>query len=163
MAVPIASVNVGVTKMRRKFDALFVPSIPHAPINGPAGACPKDAIAAQACHHAVATLVELHGTGASKLRGEMGQTAGIVMQYGVTPISTRVSALNIGNQADGLIHFIESGIPKMLSEFPGASGAQFRGLLRHPPPPNPQASPSIRFCAILVMSATDRSSNPILN
>lgn len=116
-------------------------------------------MATQACPHAAATLAMLHGTFASRASGEIGQTAGIVIQYGVTPTSTRVRAENIGNPAEGLIHCMFKGIPKMEGELPGASGAQFRGELRHPPPPNPHESPSRRFWVASTIESTALSSN----
>lgn len=65
-----------------------------------------------------------------------GHTDGI--QYPDTGI--QVNHANIGIPTDGLISWILRGIPKILGEPPGASGAQLSGEFRHDPPPNPHES-----------------------
>jgi len=97
MAVPTPRVSVGVTKIRRKFEAESVPITPPAPIIVQTEeSCA--AIAHAASPHAFGILAEkLQLAFASRLIGETGQIIGIVIQYGVSPISNRVSAENIGN------------------------------------------------------------------
>ncbi len=53
-----------------------------------------------------------------------------------------------------------SGIPNKLGELHGASGAQLSGKLRQDHPPNPQESPSRRFCVASIIESTEESSNP---
>ncbi len=84
--------------MRIKLFFDFVPSTPQAPILVDAVETPINAlgICETASPQAVAILLELHGRLASRASGETGHIAGIVTQYGVTQISTRVSAEKIG-------------------------------------------------------------------
>lgn len=98
IAVPIPIVSVGETKIRRKLLLELVPSTHPAPIFVEAVDCQTKAVGncETASHHAVATFDELHGSDASSESGETGHIIGIVTHQGLTPISRRVSAENIG-------------------------------------------------------------------
>ena len=110
----------------------------------------------------------------SNENGLIGQTEGIprvaIQGHGQgagTGIGNVVNALNIGievgdhsGDAQLSVHF--KGLPKNDIGFPGAIGAQLSGKFIHPPPPNPQASPSIRFCVASRSVSVDLSSNQIL-
>lgn len=161
IAVPTPRVSVGVTKIRRKFDAEPAPIIPHAPRSGQAGVFHNDPIAAAACHHAAATLAELQGTDALRLRGVIGQIIGIVTHQGVTHISILVSAANIGSPS---LTFNPSpnNFPNITGSDPGARGAQFIGKLIQEPHPNQQARPSSRFCVASIIESSVSESNPIV-
>lgn len=163
IAVPIQRVSVGVTNIRRKLFFDFVPRTQPAPILVDAVDTPINALGiwAIASHQAVAMLVELHGRLASRASGEIGQMAGIVTQYGVTQISTLVRAAKIG-----IPWFTAGALPIEVQStdiaFPGASGAQLIGDERHPPPPNPQESPSARFCIAVSICFSTFGLNPMV-
>lgn len=110
---------------------------------------------------AVAILLELHGRLASSASGETGQIAGIVTQYGVTPISTLVKAAKIG-----IPWFTAGSLPTEVQStdmaFPGASGAQLIGDERHPPPQNPHESPSAKFCIAVSICFSTFGLKPIV-
>lgn len=137
IAVPIPRVRVGVTKIRRKLLASFVPRY----------------------HQALNVLVEhvlvYH-------IGDIGHTAGIAKHPHGPYIGIPVNAENIGIHSSTLSPS-PIGLPINTGSDPGASGAQFIGKLIQEPPPNPHASPSARFWVISSMPATERSSNPILS
>lgn len=109
-AAPIPRVRVGVTNTRNVLVGAQVPSTHHADGNQ-----------------------HVHGTYA---RGDTGHTAGIHHHFDGIPVRDE----NIGYHTDGLIPAILRGIPKILGEPPGASGAQLSGEFRHDPPPNPHES-----------------------
>lgn len=99
-----------------------------------------------------------HGTYA---RGVHGYTDGI--QHGEYPqyIGIPVRPENIGSPILGAIPEIFTGIPRTEGEPPGARGAQFIGIARHPQPQNPQASPSARFFTIFSTHASACGESPI--
>lgn len=149
IAPHIPRVRVGVTNMRRKLDAEFVPSIHPAPIIVHS-VDPPEAMALAASPQDCTILEELHTALASRDMGDMGHIIGIVIQYGDTPISIRVNALKVGIDIGppfGLAHHAVpgTGVPNTDIGLPGAIGAQFRGKFIQPHHPNQQASPSTKF------------------
>lgn len=90
--------------------------------------------------------------------GQGGQTPG----KGGVP-GHIVSQAKLGNQADGVMRFGDTGIQNTVGELPGANGAQFIGELIQDPHPNPQRRPFTRFSVMVNNSCADAVSNHISN
>lgn len=112
-----------------------------------------------ASQNAVATLVELHGSGASIASGLIGHIIGVVTQYGENHQSKRVNHDNKGTPSSTL-NPSPIGYPRTTGSFPGASGAQFIGKLIQALPAHPPQPPSSSYisCAVASISATLASS-----
>lgn len=172
IADPIPRVRVGVTNIRRKFVFPLVPSCP------PACILPVENIGEPhvLCGYFTGNPSPPSDAFPGIPNGDTGQTDGIARLHhsGIYPhapivigIVTQVRAENIGIEVgdhSGDAHPAVPGsvLPRMDIGLPGAIGAQLSGKFIHPPQPNPQASPSIRFCVALTIPSADELSNPIL-
>lgn len=133
-AAPIPSVSVGVTNIRTVFVGIAIHREPHAEFGQHTGP----------------------GTYQSF---EAGYTVG--KQHGLSPhvVCFPVRALKIG------IHSSIRGpsptaVQSMTGSFPGASGAQFIGKLRHHHHQKPHERPSAIFCIIVSTSCSTHGLNP---
>ena len=111
----------------------------------------------------------------SYLSGLSGQNEGIPSVAGHIDVphglgigsGIAVNAENIGIEVgdhSGDAHPAVPGtvLPSIAIGLPGTIGAQLSGKFIQPPQPNPQASPSIKFCVALTIPSADELSNPIL-
>jgi hypothetical protein len=140
IAVPIPRVRVGVTKIRRKLVGEEVPRIPPAhngnfPVKTYGDQTPDGFI-----------LIASPQVGL-KTNGESGHTTGKHHSGVGKPVNALKIGIEVGDPSGDAHPLVPgTGFPNIARGFPGAIGAQFSGKLRHHPPPNPQASPSISAC-----------------
>ena len=78
IAVPIPSVSVGVTNIRKKFELELAQSIHPAPRLLEALTLPREPMTVHASAHAASTFVELHADLESRENGDIGHMTGNV-------------------------------------------------------------------------------------